>query len=70
MATSLYTGESFYTLCEEARRQRKPILILLIRGKTASRPHRIAYNSLLRPEHVRTQLDSGFLIFGIYDRPQ
>lgn len=33
--SSLYSGANFYSLCEDARRRRKPILVLMIRRKAS-----------------------------------
>ncbi|TNV84023.1 hypothetical protein FGO68_gene14995 [Halteria grandinella] len=66
---SLYTGPSFYKLCEDARRKRKPILILLLRSKTSKSQHNIILRNLLYPEHLRTTINTNFIVYGIYERP-
>lgn len=65
---SLYTGPSFYNLCEESRRRRKPVLVLMIRSKTSLAQHNTVHRSLLIPEHIRTTINNQYLVYGIYER--
>lgn len=50
---SLYSGESFFSLCEESRRQKKPILVLMIRDRNSIEHHALAAEALLEPDLIR-----------------
>lgn len=63
---ALYEGPSFYSLCEDARKQRKPILVLMIRDKSNRKHHKIVKQTIASSAHVRETINTRYLLYGLY----
>jgi hypothetical protein len=48
---------------------KKPILMIVIKDKNSRKLHQIVARNLIEPEIIRGQVNSNYLVYGIYDRP-
>jgi hypothetical protein len=62
----LYEGDSFFQMCEEARRLRRPILILAIRDRINHRAHVMVQQQLIESNYLRDLANTSFIVYGLY----
>ena len=48
---------------------KKPILLIVIKDNNSRKLHQIVSQNLIVPEIIRGQVNSNYLVYGIYDRP-
>ena len=57
---------SFFQMCEDARRLRRPILILAIRDRTNQRAHAMLQKQLIESNYLRDLANTSFVVYGLY----
>ena len=53
-------------MCEEARRLRRPILILAIRDRINHRAHVMVQQQLIESNYLRDLANTSFIVYGLY----
>ena len=62
----MYEGDSFFQMCDDARRLRRPVIILAIRNRSNISAHHTVEQLIIESNYLRDLLNTSFLVYGLY----